>query len=263
MFATRPIMNDQCFYRNENCSQKMSREHIISATVLKVVFGDPIRNSVKAEFRGNKTLLDHEHVVKDICQRCNQNLSPYDTAGAELAKELDTFYDASNKTIPFSSEILGWIIKTHLNHLRIIKDRETNQIYPIDDEIKHNLISFQPLPLNKFFLLYNAIEGTDFFWDAESPRKENYFNYRSYRLKEQGIVISDFRFKTFRTWLVIPWDANYHDFESRTKSALDEVRRNYGHNLEPIDTKDCIENKSLNLKNIIPLSSLKSINPKA
>lgn len=252
-------MNDQCFYKNENCSQKMSREHIISAIVLKTVFGDPIRNSVKAEFLGDKKLLDHEQTVKDICQECNQILSPYDIAGAKLAKVIHTFFDASNKTIPFNNEILGWIIKTHLNHLRIIKDRETNQIYPIDDEIKQNLINFQPLPLNKFILLYDAMEGAEYLWDAESPKKVNYFGYRSVRLRKQGIIISDFRFKTFTTWLVIPWDSNYNDFESRTKSALDEVEKDFGFNLETIDIKNCIETKSLNLKNIIPLSKVKSI----
>lgn len=219
---------------------------------MKIVFGDPVRNIVRAEFLGDKKLLDHEHTVKDVCTNCNSALSPCDEAGAKLAKELAEFYNPTGKNVSFTRETVGWLLKTHLNHVRVIKDRESGEIYPVDQDIKHSLIRHEPLPYKKFKLLYEAWEGTAYFWDADDPRRINYFGYRSVRFRNQRIALSDFRFKTLTTWLLLPSDCDYYEFPARAESALREVKNIYGFDLSLIDVNSSVQLGRLNLERVLP-----------
>src|SRR5262249_43037155 len=150
------------------CSKTLTREHVISATVLREVFGDPVRNVISGESVGHKFLVDHEPVVRGVCEDCNNNrLSSYDAAGAGFIRQFLPGHDPTGMRIKFSREAIGWLIKTHLNYFRLIKDRETQVAYVVDQGIK----------------------------DAY-PRHVPWFNYRSVRMRSQRIVISDFRIKT-------------------------------------------------------------------
>ena len=102
-----------CFYAQPTCVLGLSREHVISASVLKAVFGDPVRNSIKAEFLGTKTLIDHEPVIRDVCEKCNnEGLSPYDVAGVRLIKQLTAGHDPTGLRLFLSRETIGWLLKT-------------------------------------------------------------------------------------------------------------------------------------------------------
>jgi len=195
-----------CFYNQEkHCTEKMTREHIVSASVLKVAFGDPIRNISRADMFGSKYLVDHEAVVKDVCDKCNNvSLSPYDGAGKKLAKHLEDNKNITPLKIPFDNEILGWILKTHFNYTRVIKDVETNEAYPIKQSIKNNLIKSRAVSSDQIALYVQQWEEGDQFWDAENPENMHYLQYRSIRLRNQEMVMSNFRIRQFDTMIFFP-----------------------------------------------------------
>jgi hypothetical protein len=213
-----------------------------SASVLKAVFGAPVKNIIRGEFLGTKTLIDHEPVVRDVCERCNNvGLSPYDTAGVGLIKQLAT-HDPTGLRLFLSRETVGWLLKTHLNYIRVIKDRKTTQIYPIEQRIKSALIQQGKLPHSLFRLLIDGWVGEPHFWDAEDP---------------QRIVISDLRIKTLTTWFVIPSDANYDSFEKRVRSALAEAAQDFGFQLQLVSPSQAVKDGYVDLEHVLPVEAVK------
>jgi hypothetical protein len=93
-----------CFYKQSTCSTVLSREHVISGTVLREVFGDPVRNVISGEFLGLKGLVDHEPTVRDVCKECNSWLSYYDAAGADFVRQVIPSGDPTGMRIKFSRE---------------------------------------------------------------------------------------------------------------------------------------------------------------
>ncbi len=246
-----------CFYAQPTCVNGLTREHVISASVLKAVFGAPVKNIIRGEFLGTKTLIDHEPVVRDVCEKCNNvGLSPYDTAGVGLIKQLAT-HDPTGLRLFLSRETVGWLLKTHLNYIRVIKDRKTTQIYPIEQRIKSALIQQGKLPHPLFRLLIEGWVGEPHFWDAEDPRHIPWFGYRSVRFTRQRIVISDLRIKTLTTWFVIPSDANYDSFEKRVRSALAEAAQDFGFQLQLVSPSQTVKDGYVDLEHVLPVEAVK------
>ena len=101
-----------CFYAQSTCVSSLSREHVISASVLKAVFGSRVRNIVGGEFLGAKKLLNHEPVIRDVCEKCNNEyLSPYDTAGIDLLNQLIPSNDPTGLRLFLTRESLGWLLR--------------------------------------------------------------------------------------------------------------------------------------------------------
>ena len=48
-------------------------------------------------------------------------------------KLLVPVHSARGLTLPFDRHTQGWLLKTHFNYLRRIRDRETDESYPVDD----------------------------------------------------------------------------------------------------------------------------------
>jgi hypothetical protein len=223
-------------------------------TVLREVFGDPVRNVISGEFLGLKGLVDHEPTVRDVCKECNSRLSSYDAAGADFVRQVIPNNDPTGLRIKFSREALGWLIKTHANYFRVIKDRETNTAYGVDQSIKDALVQHRRVPVNRYRLLVEGWIGEDYFWNAEDPRHVSWFGYRSAKMRSQRIVISDFRIKNLVTWLLVPSDGDYRRFNERARSALDEVEGNFGFEpLQMIDPMTAVKDEYVPLRRVLPL----------
>ena len=248
-----------CFYQQPTCSPRLSREHVISAAVLRAVFGDPIRNLIRGDCLGEKALLDHEPVVRDVCERCNNEaLSDYDGAGVRLIQQLIPCLDPTGLRLKLTSETMGWLLKTHLNYFRVVKDAETDLVYPVDQRIKTALVQRSDVPKDLYRLLVEGWVGEPYFWDGDDPRHIPWFQYRSVRFTEQRILLSDFRIKTLTTWLLLPTDANYEEFEARSSSALAEVYRDFGFApLQAIDPAAVVRDGGITLANILELDAVK------
>ena len=253
-----------CFYNQKNhCTDKMTREHIVSASVLKVAFGNPIRNISRAEIFGSKYLLDHEAIVKDVCDKCNNvNLSPYDEAGRKLAKFLEEKRDSSPLEIPFNTKTFGWILKTHLNYIRVIKDREVNEVYPIKQSIKNSLIKDKPISSEQVALYVQQWEENDSFWNAESQMNLPYLQYRSIRLISQKIVMSNFRIRQFDTIIFIPSDGNYKNFKKRVQSSFEELRSTFNATFQKVDIEETIKYGKLDIHSLFSIEEIMAIRHK-
>jgi hypothetical protein len=231
-----------CFYAQPTCVSELTREHAISASVLREVFGDPIRNFASGEDLANgRALLNHEAVVKDVCRVCNNDrLSAYDASGVEFIRQLDRVHDTIGLTLSVNGWALGWLLKTHLNHLRMIRDRETQRFYPIHGAIREALIAHGEFPHDHVRLFMEGMMGEAYFWDAEDPRKVSWFHFRSLRFRSQRIAISDLRMKALSTLLFIPSDGDYTSFQSRVWSAIEECEREFGNYFQPVNTRDAL-----------------------
>jgi hypothetical protein len=157
----------RCFYQQPTCSAALSREHVISAAVFREVFGDPVRNVIRGEFLGDKFLIDQEPTVRDVCEDCNSvRLSPYDAAGVNFIRQLIPSSDPTGMSIKIDREALGWLLKTHLNYFRVIKERETRVSYVVDQSIKDALIQHRRVPINRYRLMIEGWVGESYFWET-------------------------------------------------------------------------------------------------
>lgn len=238
----------------------MTREHIVSSSVLKVAFGDPIRNIARADMFGSKALVDHEAVVKDVCDKCNNvSLSPYDKAGQKLAQHLEDSKNIVPLKIPFDGEILGWILKTHLNYTRVIKDVETNEVYPIKQSIKNSLIRNRPLTSDQVSLYVQQWAEDDQFWDKENPENLQYLQYQSMRLRSQEMVMSNFRIRQFDTMIFFPSNKNYKNFDKRVKSLFEELSSEFNANFQKVNIERSIKSGYINLTSLFAIDEIMAI----
>lgn len=162
----------QCVYCRRDENVKMSREHVISSAVLRCAFGDENRNITR--YYGKK-FFNHEHVIKDVCRDCNSILSPYDVAGKEFIDLITPHYKSSYVKFPCDLNFINWLIKTHLNLLRIIKDVENSKYYNITNEIYKGILKFE-YPSKSLLKLYvSGWLGKKYYWDENSSRRTQYF----------------------------------------------------------------------------------------
>ena len=250
-----------CFYnQKKHCPDKMTREHLVSASALKVAFGDPIKNISRAEMFGSKYLVDHEAVVKDVCDRCNNvNLSPYDEAGRKLVESLEEHKNTSPLEITFNMETLGWILKTHLNYTRVIKDTETKEPYPIKQSIKNNLIKSKPITSDQIALYVQQWDDDGSFWDAENPDKLPYLQYRSIRLISQEIVMSNLRIRQFDTMIFFPSNKNYKHFEKRIQSSFEEICSEFNADFQKVNIGSSIKSGKLGISSLFSIEEIRNI----
>ncbi|WP_133152346.1 hypothetical protein, partial [Vibrio lentus] len=250
-----------CFYNiKRHCVQKMTKEHVVSNAVLKVAFGDPIRNVARAKHFGNKALLDHEALVKDVCETCNNvSLNPYDVAGKQLVTDLQGTQNSMPLQLRFNNDTLGWILKTHFNYFRVVKDVETAQAYKIKQVIKQALIERKKVDPTKYVLMVQQWEEQPHYWDASSVGNIPYLNYRSIRFKEQRIVMSNFRIRQLDTILMLPSDADYKNFSGRVESAIKEMQSEFNADFEILDIEQILDKKSITVSSLLTISEIEAM----
>lgn len=243
----------------------MTREHIISASVLRVAFGPEIRNVVMAEeLFGDKTLIDHEPVVKDVCDYCNNTaLTVYDDAGKAHVEELIGKKSLQPLEIYFDKYTLGWIIKTHLNYIRVIKDKEWDTCYRIKQSIKNDLVNRQSVSPNKFVLQVQQWEEDHTFWNADHEMRIPFFSYRSIRFREQEVFMSNLRLRQFDTMLFMPVNKGYKNFSARVDSVIKEIKGEWGYQFQEIDVAAALKEKKIVIESVFSKDAIKAIRRRA
>lgn len=197
-----------------NIKNKLSREHIISKVVLKELFTDKINNVVSVRKNNQwKRLTKYEGVIKDVCVKCNTKLSDlgYDDAGAKFIKNIDANH--SNKTInlDFNREILGWIIKTHLNLIRAEKNIKGEAIV-INENLFKGIIE-KNIDYNWFGLMVRAMDIGPKKWISEKGIIPVLFNEVGI-INEKNIMFSHLRIKYLDTFLILPKNGEYEFFKN-------------------------------------------------
>lgn len=250
----------KCVYCQGGNSSKITKEHLISRTVLEVVFGPDNRNITKSELFGDKTLTDHEHKVNDVCDYCNNKLlSPYDKAGATFVKEINKNYDATGRQLTIDFDVLAWLLKTHLNHIRIIPERGTKKYYPISQDIYTGIINRDISFFSRLKLFVEGWQGLPYFWNENDSKKIQFFSYRSVCFPYQGILVSNFRIKWLDTFVILPSDLDYSNFEQRVNLTIDAMKVNYSFELQSLNAKTAIENGHIDIEKIAKTEELLKI----
>jgi len=130
--------------------------------------------------------------------------------------------------------LVNWFVKTHLNFMRSISDRETNEKYCVESSIYDSLLNYKRVSDDDFQFYIEGYEGLPYFWDENAPKRIPYFSYTSVRAIEHNILISNFRFKFLDTFILLPYRQDYTNFEERCKNTILEISRDYGFNLQRI-----------------------------
>lgn len=218
---------------------KFSREHIISSTVLREVFGNPVKNRVSGELFGKTSVLDNEPTSKHVCKDCNSKLSPCDTAGRDLVLQIMSRASVANTSVDFPTLRLNWLIKTHLNFL-IVTRPQTKSNYVNLQGLFDSLIDLKPVPRHLYALCLEALDTDASYFDGTRKEGVGYFHYRSVDFLSQQTIVSTLRIKSLTTYLVLPLSANYWGFPARVDDTLDEMRRVFDINVQQV-TAECLE----------------------
>lgn len=209
-----------CFYNRKNhCTKKLTKEHAVSKSVLKALnlIGNGI---VKADII-KPPILDHEATIKDVCSKCNnESLPGYDNSGKELVEFLKANTQNKPLIIPFSNLAFGWLLKTHLNFFRIIKDQLTGETYKVSQQLKNALIDGKPFDNTLCFFMARQNHNSINFWNEEPSRKPPSLHYNSKRILFGDLIYSRLQILQLDTALFLPIDANYKNFSSRFEKFI-------------------------------------------
>lgn len=234
---------------------KFSNEHIVSKSVLKEAFGDPIKSISSGSLLGGKPLIDVEPTTKSICRDCNSDLSPYDADAAAFAREILAHPSLIGVPVPLTQLRLNWLIKTHLNYLSITKSKLSRTRYPIHADIYNCLIRQTAVATDLFGIGVETIEATEDNWNIDGKNRLHYFRYKSVEFRAQRTIVSDFRMKAFWSYLVLPADSDYWFFEGRLKATIAEMKQL---TIDPqwIDVSKINTNSVISIASYLPKESL-------
>ncbi|WP_447875603.1 hypothetical protein [Serratia fonticola] len=246
-----------CFYNQKNhCVSKLTREHVISLSVLKVLDGENIDNIVKADIYGNKMLFNHDPTIKDVCQTCNNSsLTSYDEAGKELIINIINFKGTTPISIPFNKNHLGWIIKSHINFFRVIKNKQTGEPFKVKQEIKNCLIKNKFIPSHYLSMFARNLDNTPTLWDGGGGKTLPNLHYNSKLIIPEMIVISRLVTRQLETILLIPSDGNYKNFDKRVGKAIRFLEL-WGGQYEKIDINNLQRTGRLKFKKIFTIEEI-------
>lgn len=138
----------------------------------------------------SKKFPDHQQVIKDVCTSCNSQLSIYDSAGVDFVSPLLNVCTADGLVLPISQLTLGWLLKTHLNHFRLIRDHRTSEQYSVSGDVKRSLVARKLPPIDRIALFIDGFEGRPYLWDPDDERRISWFAYRSFHFYAEDIVLS-------------------------------------------------------------------------
>jgi hypothetical protein len=248
----------RCVYCLGSRRSPLSKEHVVSAAVVKVLFGSPLRSLSYSPHLRTGFVLDHEHVVRDVCQACNSNLSGYDSAGARLAKLLVPRDDAEGLVLRFDTETLGWLLKTHLNVMRTIRDKETGATYDVERTFYEALIAKSGVPDHLYRLYIEGWAGTSEFWNPEEPRHLPLLSYRTGRFRAEAVQFSTVRFKHLETLVLTPYMSGYESFDMRCRQALAGLAATHTFRWQPVDVGVALAIGVLPVRNIAATEDLRA-----
>lgn len=234
--------------------KRPSGEHVISRVVLKTIFGEKVRNFTHSELFDNNTLKDYQHKILDVCSECNSKLSIYDNAGAELVSEINQHNDLTNVKILLNEHMVGWLIKTHLNFIRLFPDKRTSKIVAIKNNFFDRLINFRGPNDDLFSILVSGHKGKDYYWNENDERRISYFHYSHVSFPSQEILVSHFRIKALDTFMLLPLNGEYDDFQMRAKLTQSYMALEYGKSPDEVKIKKAIKRGYISIKQIISSS---------
>lgn len=195
---------------------KISGEHVINHSVFREFFGAQMGFIVQhPEFGEKDNRVDR---LRDVCESCNnKKLQPYDNAALIFAKSVNTLRVGVSQTLPFSVDVLGWLVKTHLNILR-----KYSNWYPclIHRQLYDHLRDHRPIPAVLYRLVFSVFLEDRKLYQTKRGELALTWKVATTRYQVQRIMRSYFRLRNLETFLYLPDDAVYRDFPARVSEVL-------------------------------------------
>jgi hypothetical protein len=237
----------QCIYCN--AISNISTEHLVSASVLRELYGPKIKNMHHGKKGGEwKLLPNFEGVIKDVCRECNTKLSNlgYDTAGAILTKEIMNNPDEQPVELTFNQFTLGWLLKTHLNLVRDAIPTLPKQI-SINQHIFTSLIKGEIVDSNNYMMICQAIDMPNETW-----KKVSSMNAQVGVVNEHDLVISQLRIRQLDTFFVFSSNDKLRDISEKEDTALVSVfMTTLNNDLQKIDIEKSLVEKHITIEKTI------------
>ncbi len=242
-------MAKKCIYCGK--TSNLSSEHLVSASVLKVLYGPKIENMHHGKKGGEwKMLKNFEGVIKDVCQDCNTKLSinGFDDAGCTLANEILNSEDGQALKLTFNNKTLGWLLKTHLNLVRDAIPSLPKHI-EIDKDILQSIKDGDPVVNNSYIFVCQAIDVPGDVWQYVSS-----LNAQVGVVNEHDLVISQLRIRQFDTFFIFSSSSNLKDISSKEDVALVSIfMTTLNHDLQSIDIDKSLSEGLVEVKRTIKL----------
>ncbi|NOJ47832.1 hypothetical protein [Bradyrhizobium archetypum] len=237
---------------------KFSGEHIISAAVLREVFGNPVKNNVSADHLRGKVLKNYEPTSNHVCRTCNSKLAPCDSAGVDLIKQIFSHASVANIGIDLRALRLNWLIKTHLNHMVATRPK-TKAEYTSYSRIFDGLINLQPVSTDLYALCLEAFDTDESYYDGTRKEGIGYFNYRSVDFAHTQTIVSSFRIKSLSTYIILPMNSDYGLFGERVAATIGEMRQDFKITPARVPAGDLHSNASILVSSVVPRSKIDAI----
>lgn len=239
----------RCVYCGSK-DKKFTREHVVSKSVLKVIFGEDIENvALLPKSLGGRHIIDHELQIRDVCLDCNPALSRYDVVGVKLARAIRPHHDATGQSIPFSQDTLGWLIKTHLNEMRATPD-ETFAQPRAKTAIYRALRNYAQVPLDWYRFYVEGWQGEKSWWTKDSPRSLPWLSYKGVHDADTQVYISNLRMAWLDTFLLLPMDGSYRRFKARCEETRENAAQ-LGFDWQWVNTTRVTAGQVLPITNVI------------
>tara|TARA_R110002073_G_scaffold10762_3_gene50752 strand:+ start:571 stop:1431 length:861 start_codon:yes stop_codon:yes gene_type:complete len=131
----------QCWAsRADGCSEKISREHVVSKSILKRIGHFNLQVEHEGVVTFQKEIGINSATVKFLCKNHNSALSPYDKEGLKFIKTIDGFSQSDNiiegeftdrfgirRLVVDGYNLERWAAKTFLNSAAFIQAVDTNE----------------------------------------------------------------------------------------------------------------------------------------
>lgn len=237
---------------------KFSAEHIISAAVLRKVFGEPVKNNVSADNMLGNVLKNYEPTSKHVCTTCNNNLSPCDVAGVDLIQQVFSYPSIAGGSVNLPALRLNWLIKTHLNHL-VATRPQTKDEYANYRGIFDSLINLEPVSTKLYTLLLEGFDMDESYYDGTRKEGIGYFNYRSVDFVDRQTIVSSFRMKSLSTYIILPANSDHVSFEERVAGTIDDMNQDFGIKATRVPPGDLHSKASVLVSATVPRSKIDAI----
>ena len=206
-----------CVYCNS--TKRLSREHVVNAAAFRQTFGEKLSFIVQYDTIGEKdSRVDR---IRDVCERCNNaQLQPYDKAGIQFVSAVRSLQTPAERPLPFDRNVLGWLLKTHLNILRKYGRR---QPCIVDQRIYESLLHKQPVSPELFRLVLCVFNEDIKRFETRHGTLPLTWKIVTAEYETPRIMRSYFRMEHLETFLYLPSDAKYDAFAERVRTLLSKV----------------------------------------
>jgi ubiquitin len=211
------VMARCCIYCNNT---PVTKEHVVNEAVYHEFFGKPMSFIVKHSQLGEKQ--NRVDKIADVCGVCNNvRLQPYDHAAKILARATKNVIRGYESDLPFSADVVGWLLKTHCNILR--RHGTPQNAANISSRIYEYLRRHETVPRELYRLVLTMFIADSKLFPTKQGDLPLIWKIETREFTGPRIMRSYFRMGHFESFFYLPSDNDYCGFDERATSVVREI----------------------------------------